>query len=182
MDITTENSQVFASSKEGVRCSHHLVGYSMIVDSFANYRHYETFSKDLYCGICFIRNLADDIEFGKYVVNERAFAIVEEYWTSLNQEPRFEAHRKYYDIQYALLGSERIYWESLERVYPTMPYSPESDVAFFSSDRSDQRYCDIGNGIFAVMFPGDAHSPKNASLNSELIKKVTVKVLLDEKL
>ena len=50
---------------------------------------------------------------------------------------------------------------------------------YFSSHLQEHvqgTYVDIGNGIFAIMFPEDGHGPQHYVEKPELIKKLTMKI------
>jgi YhcH/YjgK/YiaL family protein len=88
---------------------------------------------------------------------------------------RFEAHRRYIDIQLTLEGDEEIGWMPLAGCrLPAGPYDPEKDIVFFS-DRPDT-WIRVPAGCFAIFFPEDAHAPL-AGLG--LLKKAIVKIALD---
>jgi YhcH/YjgK/YiaL family protein len=59
-----------------------------------------------------------------------------------------------------------------------IPYEEDKDRTFYKKPSSQGTHVDIGNGIFAVMFPEDGHSPQHYVTNPELIKKITVKVAI----
>jgi YhcH/YjgK/YiaL family protein len=57
-----------------------------------------------------------------------------------------------------------------------IPYEEENDRTFYKDPIAQGTHVDIGNGIFAIMFPEDGHSPQHFISHPELIKKATVKV------
>lgn len=83
--------------------------------------------------------------------------------------PKLEAHRRYIDLQVTLRGTFDIGWRSLDRcrVVKT-PYDSEKDAALF--DDPPESWLTLGQGRFAVFFPGDAHAPKASP--QELVKAV----------
>ena len=151
----------------------------MILDSLENINTYGSISDDLYSGLRFLRNLEPDIALGTYPIKERVRAIVEEYYTEANKTFEFESHKTVIDIQYPVLGIERVVWSPIELLDIKTPYSEQSDCTIFESPTVRPGHVDIGNGIFAVMFESDGHSPKHCVDNPQLIKKVTVKVSID---
>lgn len=87
-----------------------------------------------------------------------------------------EAHRRYIDIQYLISGTERIGVGPLESMREEVEARPEGDIWFYHGDLD---LVTIGNGRFAVLFPGDAHAPCIAAGQPETVRKVVVKVLAD---
>lgn len=91
-----------------------------------------------------------------------------------------EAHRRYVDIQMALIGSERIAWYPTSSLQAKGPYDDEKDVQFFVCESPADIQVSVCPGTFACLFPQDAHMPqlKTNGRGGE-VKKVVVKVALD---
>ena len=88
---------------------------------------------------------------------------------------KWEAHRRYADIQLVLEGEEIIGYAPLDGV-ECDPYAEEKDFVLCRGEGAAMRY---GPGDFAVFFPQDAHKPcVRAKGGPETVKKVVVKVLL----
>lgn len=87
-----------------------------------------------------------------------------------------EAHRRYIDIQFLVSGQEQIAVGALESMQEEVEARPEGDIWFYHGDLDPVT---IGNGRFAVLFPGDAHAPGIAVGAPATVRKVVVKVLAD---
>ena len=148
----------------------------MIVDQLKNIDVYKGVSADIYAGLQFLARVSPDIELGTYPINERVKAIVSEYYTVENFERGYEAHKHVIDIQYPVIGLERVKWSPVEGMKINIPYDAEKDRTFYKEPLSQGTHVDIGNGIFAIMFPGDGHGPQHYVNKPELIKKITIKV------
>ncbi len=105
------------------------------------------------------------------------FAIIDEYTTKDEEIARFEAHRKYADIQYVILGEERIGITSLNKTKVTVPFDGEKDIVFL--DTLEFLYKVASPAKFFVFFPDDAHCPGVKNLENSKVKKVVIKVRLD---
>ena len=149
----------------------------MIVDNINNIEIYKNISGDLYVGLKFILKAKPDIELGEYQISPKVKAIVTEYITVECFERGYEAHKHVVDIQYPIVGQERIKWSPINKMSINIPYDVKKDRTFYK-DPSQNTYIDIGNGIFGIMFPDDGHSPQHMIDKPELIKKITIKVLL----
>ena len=57
-----------------------------------------------------------------------------------------------------------------------IPYDEAKDRTFFKDPSIQGTHVDIGNGIFAIMFPKDGHGPQHKVEEKEVIKKITIKV------
>jgi len=147
----------------------------MIVDTLKNIDIYKNLSDDIYQGLLFISKAKDDINTSEYQISGNARAIVSEYQTRECFERGFEAHRHVIDIQYPVIGRERIKWSPIDHMVVHIPYDSLRDRTFYK-DPTQITSVDIGNGIFAIMFPYDGHSPQHFITSPELIKKITIKV------
>ncbi len=148
----------------------------MIVDQLKNIDTYKEISEDIYAGLKFLANATHDIALGTYPINERVKAIVSEYPTVENFERGYEAHKHVIDIQYPILGVERVKWSPIEEMEVNIPYDEAKDRTFYKNPSAMGTHVDIGQGIFAVMFPQDGHAPQHYVEKPEVIKKITVKV------
>ena len=148
----------------------------MILDQIKNIDLYKSFSSDIYEGLKFIRDAEPEIPPGVYTLNDNVKAIVSEYYTKEIFERGWEAHKHVIDIQYPIIGLERIKWSPVDGMDVNIEYDPVKDRTFFKNPSDQGCHMDIGNGIFAIMFPEDGHSPQHFINEPELIKKITVKV------
>lgn len=148
----------------------------MIVDQLKNIEIYKTLSGDIYAGLLFLAEAKPEIELGIYELNERVKAIVSQYETVECFERGYEAHRHVIDIQYPIIGLERVKWSPVEDMDVNIPYDVEKDRTFYKNPNPQGTHVDIGNGIFAIMFPEDGHGPQHYVDKPQLIKKITIKV------
>ena len=151
----------------------------MIIDTLDNISSYKKLSKDIYAGLIYLKNIDNNIELGTYDINNRVKAIVENYETLKNNSLEFESHKRVIDIQCPIIGLERVFWSPITDMKVKKSYDNIKDITLYTDPLLPQRYVDIGNRVFAIMFENDGHSPKNCVNHSELIKKVTIKVSID---
>lgn len=92
---------------------------------------------------------------------------------------KLEAHRRYIDIQYTIVGPDAIGWMPLQgcREVDT-PYDAGADFCLFA-DRPGA-WIGVPPGSFAIFFPDDAHAPMGADTGCQLLKAV-MKVAVDWK-
>ena len=148
----------------------------MIYDKIDNLEIYAGVSEDIRLGLEWLRDVDPNIEKGVYELSPRVKAIVSEYTTKEVNENGFEAHREYIDIQYLLKGSEKICCLPLEYLKETKAYMSEIDAAFYEEAGICPQVLHVGNGYFAVFFPQDGHMPGIMANDSEVVKKVVVKI------
>ncbi len=149
----------------------------MILDQLKNIDIYKGLGPDIYAGLQFLQNATHDIELGTFRINDNVKAIVSEYETVAEFSRGYEAHKHVIDIQYPVLGQERVKWSPIEGMIVNIPYDEVKDRTFYKNPLPQGTHVDIGDGIFAIMFPGDGHGPQHY-INEipELIKKITIKV------
>lgn len=114
---------------------------------------------------------------GKYEIDgERVFAMVQRYETLDQADPKFEAHRKYIDLQFMASGAELIGWAPLEKMAVTEVYDGGKDACFGLVPAGDWKPLCLEAGHLAVLNPEDAHAPRLASGAPAPVLKVVVKV------
>ena len=100
----------------------------------------------------------DTVECGKYVVDDDIFYMVQEYETKFPQQARYEAHRKYVDIQYIVKGVERMEFADAPKLKVEEAYNPETDVEFLQEPKVIDA-CIVEAGDYRIFYPEDAHRP-----------------------
>ncbi|MCX5791774.1 MAG: YhcH/YjgK/YiaL family protein [Elusimicrobia bacterium] len=114
---------------------------------------------------------------GKYEIDgERVFALVQRYATAAAGAPKFEAHRKYIDVQFIAAGAETIGWAPLDRMKVTEAYDAGKDLCFGSVAAGEWSPVVLRAGQLAILYPEDAHAPKLAAGVPGAVMKVVVKV------
>jgi YhcH/YjgK/YiaL family protein len=67
-------------------------------------------------------------------------------------------------------------WSNIGGMNINIPYDEKKDRTFYKDPSPQGAHIDIGNGVFAIMFPEDGHSPQHYISEPEFIKKITIKV------
>ena len=124
----------------------------MVVDTLNNIEQYKGLSLDIYTGLQFVSNAKPDVALGKYIINKNVKAIVSSYSTVDVFERGYESHKYVIDIQYPIIGIERVKWSPNEKMNINIPYDKSIDTAYFKNPSKQGTHVDIGNGIFAIMF------------------------------
>jgi len=108
---------------------------------------------------------------------DRLYAMVQSYHTRPGREnPRFEAHRRYTDVQFVLAGFELCGWAPLARLSILTPYDEARDVLFGRVDAADSVLLPFPAGRALVFHPWDAHAPCLAAAEPAPVRKIVVKV------
>jgi biofilm protein TabA len=93
---------------------------------------------------------------------------------------KWEAHKKYMDIQFVISGKEKMGLAPLVKATVTEAYNDAKDVAFFSVTKLDCTWFEVPAGTMVFFFPNDAHCPSLKTPDCDKVKKVVIKVLITE--
>lgn len=151
----------------------------MILDRLANRHAWSHLPSRLREGLEYLErtDLAALAEGRHEIDGDRLFALVHHYVTRPAPDCRWEAHRKYADIQYVIEGVERMGYVNIAETREREPYAPSRDIAFFDAGAD---YVTVRAGMFAVFGPEDVHSPSVAAGEPAAVRKVVLKVAVTE--
>lgn len=150
----------------------------MIKDYLENASTYFNISESLKKGFEWLKTTdLKNIDCGQYEIDgKNIYANVQEYETKT--EAKYEAHKKYIDIQYMIQGKELIGVTNISNCSSCIKYDSEKDIEFFELNSQDE-YLELSEGNFLVLFPHDAHKPSISYKDKATVKKVVVKVLIN---
>ena len=153
----------------------------MILDRLEHARLYRPLAVDIARALDYLqqtnlRELAD----GRYALDgERLFAIVQRYPPKPAAEAKWEAHRKYIDVQYVVEGREWMGYTYLHDELPVSePYDAQKDLIFFDAKGT---LLEVPAGSFVIFTPHDIHAPGLTTEPPETaspVYKVVVKCLV----
>ena len=123
----------------------------------------------------FIVNKADGVAVGKYELESGAYVSVQEYTTKARSEAKYEAHKKFIDIQLILSGRELIAVTPIEKMEIKDEYNETKDVMFFHHNDECTDYV-LETGDFLILYPQDVHMPGVCVNERSLVRKIVVKV------
>jgi YhcH/YjgK/YiaL family protein len=133
-------------------------------------------------GLDFLQQLdPQTLEAGTVEIDGReVYAMIQSYTSRpVTENPRFEAHKKYLDIQYLVSGTEAMGWAPLDQLAVTMPYNAEKDVMLGNVPAEARTLVPFSAGYAILLYPSDAHGPGLAAGEPEPVLKIVVKVLLE---
>jgi YhcH/YjgK/YiaL family protein len=147
----------------------------MILDHLRNARLYTGLGPGLTAALAFLErpDLAT-LPAGRLELDgDRVYAMVNDYTTKPAAEAKWEAHRKYTDVQFLVSGRERVgvaYTPALEHA---APYDETRDFLLLTGKGSTLA---LVPGFFLVLGPDDAHQPGMAWGKPAPVRKIVVKV------
>jgi len=150
----------------------------MILDNLKNSKLYFPLGEGIQKGLKYLTSTDfSNLEPGRYEIDgDKVYAMVQTYNTKPASAGRWEAHKKYIDIQFIAVGKEKIGYTSFEKVINLEEYDEEKDYGIY---KGDGNYLIAEEGQFAVFFPTDVHMPSIAINIPKEVKKVVVKVLVE---
>lgn len=154
----------------------------MIYDSAMNIATYCDEDDAISIALDFVDSFDLSQPDGKYEIHgDEVFALVQTVTTADASEKRFESHNNYVDVQMVLDGEERqdVVLLDIEELEIEQDYDEEKDVMFFKSPEHFSTII-MRPGMFVVYGPDDAHRPGCCVSKPVKIRKVCVKIKIDE--
>jgi len=151
----------------------------MKTDNIKNANSYFDLGENFQRGFEFLlNNDMEKLENGKYEIEgDNLYVSIQDYKTKSINEGKFEAHKKYADIQYIIKGKEQLGYTNVMLLEPITEYDKIADITFFDTN-SENSFIKAQEGDFVIFMPEDAHMPCIAIDNPEYVKKAVVKVKL----
>jgi YhcH/YjgK/YiaL family protein len=127
----------------------------------------------------FLNNDLTKLEVKRYEIDgDNAFAPVSEYLSKNEEDAKYEAHKKYIDIQYVISGVEQMSVAPLSALDSiTVPYDATKEVEFMTVTQSN--HFKATPDRFFIFFPSDIHRPGVKVGENSQIKKIVVKVKVE---
>lgn len=153
----------------------------MIKDNLQHIDYYNYLSPGVYFGLKYLKNTDfSQMENGKYELKEgKVYAIVQDYNSKPEAEGKFEAHRKFIDIQFIIEGEEKIGVGNLDDFEEITQYNEEKDIIFLNPNETAKvDFIKVTSGEYMILLPKDVHMPSIAIDSPNYVKKVVLKVLI----
>lgn len=109
------------------------------------------------------------------IEGDDVYVVVSEAETRPPEQVKFEAHRRYIDIQLVVRGQEAIGVAPVSALVTVEPYDAAKDIEFFAPPR-ESAVLALHEGEFAVFAPGDGHRPSLHLDGPHMSRKAVVKV------
>ena len=127
----------------------------------------------------FIVNKAEGAVVGKYDLENGEYVSVQEYTTKARSEAKYEAHKKFIDIQMILSGKELIAVSPIEKMTISDEYNEEKDFMLFHHNDECTDYV-LEAGDFLILYPQDVHMPGVCVNEKSPVRKIVVKVPVEK--
>lgn len=149
----------------------------MILDTLANVGCYTGLSEHFAKAFSYLQTHdLTKIDFGRYDIDgDDVYIMIQHCDLKPWDEGKWEAHRRYADIQIVIKGEERIGYRIEGTPIICDAYDTEKDVLFYEESAGDSAVLSAGD--FLVLFPQDAHRPCiQATKTCNTVRKAVVKV------
>jgi YhcH/YjgK/YiaL family protein len=153
----------------------------MIFSSFASGDDALNYPARIQIALDYLKNKDfETMEPGTYPIRgEQVYAMVMDLKTLPVEEKKPETHIRYIDVQYLVRGEEKLGFLPDVKQYPINSSNEEKDIYFYG-DVEDESFVISKPGCYAIFFPNDIHRPGCMVRTSMTIRKVVVKVQIDE--
>lgn len=131
----------------------------MIFDSINNAEYYFAIDANIKKGLEFLKNTKnlEELTTGKHEIDgDNVFALVQHYKTKDFEFDKWEAHKKYLDIQFMVQGTENIAVARIEDMQPNTEYKTEGDYWLFTGNGNNIK---MTENKFLILSPEDIHQP-----------------------
>jgi YhcH/YjgK/YiaL family protein len=149
----------------------------MILDNIKNASLYYNLSERIQLGLKYLQETdLSKLEPGKYELDgTNVYAVVSSYQSKTMDQVKWEAHKKYLDIQYIVEGSEKMGYAYIAEMHSPTEYNETKDVLFYEGNGD---FVTVKTNNFAIFFPEDVHAPNMAIDTPLSMKKVVIKIAI----
>ena len=149
----------------------------MIIDNLKNAKQYYGISNRVKKALRYLKDTdLQNIEIGKHEIDgKNIFVIVSEYETKNIEQGKWEAHRKYIDIQFVVYGKEKIGYSCINEMKASTEYNETKDILFL---KGEGVMLTVNEGTFALFAPEDVHMPGIKAKIEQNVKKIVIKILI----
>lgn len=152
----------------------------MIVDQLSNAFLYASVHRRLGRAFDYLRSIdLSKVDPGTYEIEGRqVYVMVQEYETKPMEKGRWEAHRRYIDVQYVHRGAERFGYANVLDLKPGNYDEAKDFLSLEGEGRGD--FFRVRQGTLVVLFPQDGHMPGMVVSTPQPVKKFVVKVAIGD--
>ena len=150
----------------------------MIKDSLKYTKNYYNLSDKIKLALKYLEeNNLKDFDNGRYdILGNDIYINVQDYNSKPETQGKWEAHRKYIDIQFIIKGSEKIGVGTIENFQALEAYDETKDLEFLKITNDNYQFLNMNENDFTILYPQDVHMPQIAINTPSYVKKAVVKI------
>jgi YhcH/YjgK/YiaL family protein len=147
----------------------------MIIDRISHAGNYAGLGDRIKAGLDWLASTdLPAMEPGRYELDgSNLYVLIQANETKTRDSGKWEAHRRYIDIQYLFAGHEQIGYAPVETLRPEGSFDEDRDFQLLQGTGD---YLTLETGTFMILYPQDAHMPGLAISQPQLARKAVVKV------
>ncbi len=117
------------------------------------------------------------LDEGKHVIDgDKIYALPQRFKTEKAAARRFEAHKRYLDIQVLMHGEEEYWYNISPNMLPALEDRlAEDDIAFYPQQEGNNRLV-LSPRQYVIFAPGEQHKPGCATGEPGEIEKIVFKI------
>ncbi len=154
----------------------------MIFDNMENKEMYRKMHRGFDKAFAFLeRCLAETPDEDYYEIDgSEVYAMIQRYATVAESEIKWEAHKKYIDIQYMMNGREYIGWAKAGDIAQKNSYDEANDCILAEYPKVQPVFLPLYKDDFAIFFPQDLHKPKcRYDETTSQVTKIVIKIAVN---
>lgn len=150
----------------------------MIKNSLKYTKNYYSLSDKVKLALEYLeQNDLKERENGRYdILGDEVYINVQDYTSKPETQGKWEAHRKYIDIQFMIKGSEKIGVGEIDNYQTTEAYDEAKDLEFLDATKNKYQFINMNENDFIILYPQDVHMPQIAMNTPSYVKKAVVKI------
>lgn len=150
----------------------------MIKNSLKYTKNYYNLSNKIKLALEYLeKNDLKVFDNGRYdILGDDVYVNVQDYTSKPETQGKWEAHKKYIDIQFMIKGTERIGVGEIDNYQTTEAYDESKDLEFLAVANDNYQFINMNENDFIILYPQDVHMPQIAMNTPSYIKKAVVKI------
>lgn len=150
----------------------------MIKNSLKYTKNYYNLSNKIKLALEYLeKNDLKVFDNGRYdILGDDVYVNVQDYTSKPETQGKWEAHKKYIDIQFMIKGTERIGVGEIDNYQTTEAYDESKDLEFLAVANDNYQFINMNENDFIILYPQDVHMPQIAMITPSYVKKAVVKI------
>lgn len=150
----------------------------MIKNSLKYTKNYYNLSNKIKLALEYLeKNDLKVFDNGRYdILGDDVYVNVQDYTSKPKTQGKWEAHKKYIDIQFMIKGTERIGVGEIDNYQTTEAYDESKDLEFLAVANDNYQFINMNENDFIILYPQDVHMPQIAMNTPSYVKKAVVKI------
>ena len=150
----------------------------MIKNSLKYTKNYYNLSNKIKLALEYLeKNDLKVFDNGRYdILGDDVYVNVQDYTSRPETQGKWEAHKKYIDIQFMIKGTERIGVGEIDNYQTTETYDESKDLEFLAVANDNYQFINMNENDFIILYPQDVHMPQIAMNTPSYVKKAVVKI------